>query len=52
MSCSMTSYVTFMTSQSLRKRDVTTEPENLENISAILHVCKATAQLGHTTDSF
>ena len=30
MSRSMTSYVTFMTSQVLRRRDITTEPENME----------------------
>ena len=30
MSCLMTSYVTFMTSQALRRRDVTTEPKNME----------------------
>ena len=26
----MTSYVTFMTTQAIRRRDVTTEPENME----------------------
>ena len=30
MSLSTTSYVTFMTSQTLRRRDATTEPENME----------------------
>ena len=30
MSHSMASYVTFMTSHALRRRDVTTEPENME----------------------